>query len=572
MQDINTLDLLIVIIALLITTVSILWAAYYIWISKKRAEREKVQLQRSQRYRNELFILSDIVRAISVDFDLDNLLDKILEFAVQVINQAQKGAILTKDEIKGDRLIVRGTYNFPKDVRGNEHLIGEGYSGWVAKERKPLLIHDVQQDYTEGKFVSRFTPLKMEMNIRSSIAAPIMSQDTDYGVIILHSTEKTHAFNEDDQRLLTVIADQVAIAIENNYLYKETEAALVEHQALYQIGLLLTNTDDVAKVLNLIVESALKITGTPAGSLALYDPQKRDFYLASSIGFSPAFSNLPRWKMREGGLTAKILSMKDPLVVSEIKEENTDHGVNAMITKEGIKSLVAVPLKLENQVIGILYVDDFVPREFTKRELSALTLLANQAAIALMKAQAFREQMERAITDGLTKLYNHRYFQESLERDIRRAERYKHPVSMIMSDIDRFKNYNDLFGHPRGDKALTTVADILRRMVRETDMIARYGGEEFAIILPETSKQDALRVARKICMTVEADEIFGEETLPGGKFTISCGVATFPDDALTKQGLIDQADRALYKAKNSGRNVVIGARKLDKTVKKRLVS
>ncbi len=572
MHAINTLDLMIVVIALLITTVSILWAVYYIWISKKRAEREKVQLQRSQRYRNELFILSDIVRAISVDFDLDNLLDKILEFAVQVINQAQKGAILTKDEIKGDRLIVRGTYNFPKDVRGNEHLIGEGYSGWVAKEKKPLLIRDVQQDYEQGKFVSRFTPLKMEMNIRSSIAVPIMSQDTDYGVIILHSTEKTNAFNEDDQRLLSVIADQVAIAIENNHLYKETEAALVEHQALYQIGLLLTNTDDVAKVLNLIVESALKITGTPAGSLALYDPQKRDFYLASSIGFSPAFSNLPRWKMRDGGFTARILGMKDPLVVSEIKDDSTEHGVNDMITKEGIKSLVAVPLKLENQVIGILYVDDFVPREFTKRELSALTLLANQAAIALMKAQAFREQMERAITDGLTKLYNHRYFQESLERDIRRAERYKHPVSMIMSDLDRFKNYNDLFGHPRGDKALTTVADILRRMVRETDMIARYGGEEFAIILPETSKQDALRVARKICRTVEEEEVFGQETLPGGKFTISCGVATFPDDALTKQGLIDQADRALYKAKNSGRNVVIGARKLDKTVKKRLVS
>ncbi len=572
MHIINTLDLIIVVIALMITTVSILWAAYYIWISKKRTEREKVQLQRSQRYRNELFILSDIVRAISVDFDLDSLLDKILEFAVQVINQAQKGAILTREEIKGDRLVVRGTYGFAKDVRGNEHMIGEGYSGWVAKERKPLLIHDVQQDYEQGKFVSRFTPLKMEMNIRSSIAVPIMSQDRDYGVIILHSTEKTRAFNEDDQRLLAVIADQVAIAIENNHLYRETEAALVEHQALYQIGLLLTNTDDVAKVLNLIVESALKITGTPAGSLALYDPQKRDFYLASAIGFSPAFSNLPRWMMREGGLTARILGMKDPLVIKEIKEEDTEHGVSELITKEGIKSLVAVPLKLENQVIGILYVDDFVPREFTKRELSALTLLANQAAIALMKAQAFREQMERAITDGLTKLYNHRYFQEGLERDIRRAERYKHPVSMIMADIDRFKNYNDLFGHPRGDKALTTVGDILRRMVRETDMIARYGGEEFAIILPETSKQDALRVARKICRAVEAEEIFGQETLPGGKFTISCGVATFPDDALTKQGLIDQADRALYKAKNSGRNVVIGARKLDKNVKRRLVS
>lgn len=551
---------------------STLAAIYYLWTLKGRNERERVQLQKSHRYRNELYILSEVVRAISVDFNMDSLLDKILEFAVQVINQAQKGAILIKDEARPDRLLVIGTYGFTKDVRGNEHLLGEGYSGFVARERRPMIVDDVQADYEKGKFVSRFTPLKMEMGIRSSIIVPIMSQNQEYGVLTLHSTEQTKAFNEDDQRLLSIIADQVAIAIENNRLYKETEQSLIEHQALYQIGLMLTETEDIAKVLNLIVDSALKTTGTRAGSLALFDATKREFYLASSIGFSPAFSNLPRWRPRSDGLTDRILTSSEPLVISDIKDDDETHGVNPVILKEGIKSLVAVQLRLESQVIGILYVDDFAPRDYTKRELAALTLLANQAAIALMKAQAFQEQMERAITDGLTRLYNHRYFQERLESDVRRAQRYKHPVSLIMADIDRFKNYNDLFGHPRGDTALKTVAEVMKTITRETDFIARYGGEEFAIILPETTKGDALKVARKVCRGVETEKVFGEETMPGGDFTISCGVATFPDDGASKQGLIDQADRALYKAKGSGRNIVIGARKIDRTTRKRMVS
>ncbi len=553
--------LVVVIVAIGVALMSMIATGYYQWSLKRRLAREKQQIQKTQRYRNELYILSDIARTISIDFDIDSLLDKILEFAVQVIIEAQKGAILLCDEAREDKLIVRGTYGFSKEVRGTEHLIGEGYSGWVAKERKSILADDVQTDYEQGKFVSRFTPLKMEMGIRSSIAVPIMSQETCFGVIILHSTDRTHAFNEDDQRLLSFIADEVAIAIENNRLYRETEAALTEHQALYQIGLLLTNTDDVSKVLNLVVESALKITGSPAGSLSLYNSSNEEFYLASSIGFSPAFSDLPRWRLRQGGLTSRILNSQEPFVISEIKDGKNDHGINPVILKEGIKSLAAIALRLEREVIGILYIDDFVPRSYSEREISALSLLANQASIALMKAQAFKEQMERAITDGLTQVYNHRYFQESLERDIRRAKRYKHPVSMIMCDIDFFKNYNDLFGHPAGDKALKKVADILKTETRETDMIARYGGEEFAVILPETSKHDAMRVARKINTAVEAADVIGEETLPNSKFTISCGVATFPDDSSSKQGLIDQADRALYKAKEGGRNTVIAARK-----------
>lgn len=522
--------------------------------NQKQEEREYELAVKPDRYMAELLLLQDINKAISVNFNLEELLDKILKFSLRVITQAQKGAIIIVDEIDRKKLVVKGTYGFLKDTKGEEHFLGEGYTGWVAREGKPLLAHNVPEDYRQGKFVSRFTPLKLEMGIKSSVAVPIMHEKKVMGVIILHSTEITHAFSQDDLRLLSVIADQVAIAIENNQLYRETEASLIEHQALYQIGLLLTSAEDISKILDLIVESAKRITGTPAGSLALCDQEKKEFYLASSIGFSPSFEKLPTWKLRHGGLTDRILNEDRALIVSDIANELAY--VNKLILDEGIRSLVAVPLKLENKVVGILYVDDFVPREYKEREIAALTLLANQATIALLKAQTFKQVMELAITDGLTQVFNHRYFQERLTQEVKRAKRYRHPLSLIMLDIDHFKNYNDFYGHQKGDIILKAVADLVKETIRETDIVARYGGEEFAIILPETGKKEVLAVARKIRVSIEREAFYGEEILPAGKFTVSCGLATFPDDVQTKHDLIDRADRALYLAKQTGRNKV----------------
>jgi diguanylate cyclase (GGDEF)-like protein len=522
----------------------------------KRLRREKRVALKLERYLNELGALQGIIKAVSTHLRLDKLFDRTLKFAIHVINQAQTGAILLLDHERR-KLLVRGIYGFDKDIRGSEHFLGEGYTGWVAREAKPLLVHDVQADYQSGRFLSRLTSVKADMGVKSSVAAPIMFEDKVLGVLILQSTKTTHAFTESDLQFLSVIADQVAIAIENNRLYQEAQAVLSEHLVLYEIGLVLTSTEDVGKILNLILESATRITGTAAGSIALYNRERREFYLASSMGFSPAFSEFPRWKLRPGGLTSQILHQEEPLIVPDITVEGIT--VNQRVLDEGIKSLVACPLELEDKVVGILYVDDHVPREFKEEEITALKLLANQATIALLKAQAFEQTMELAITDGLTKVFNHRYFQEQLQREIKRSKRYRHPLSLIMLDIDHFKKYNDYYGHPRGDSILKKMAHILKSTIRETDIVARYGGEEFSIILPETGKPEVKEVARKILEAIEKEEFCGEEVLPGGKFTVSCGIAVFPDDAVTRQDLIDRADQALYEAKQSGRNKVCAA-------------
>lgn len=544
------------VILVIFLTVHVLVLGFLFPYIRRRFRREKTTALKLERYLNELRALQGIIKAVSAHLGLDELLDLTLKFSAHVIGQAQTGAILLLDHERG-KLIVKGTYGFDQDVRGCECFLEDVYRGWVAHGAKPFLIHDFQVDSQSGQFIGCLTSAKAEMGVKSSVTVPIMFENKVWGVITLDSTKTTHAFTQNDLQLLSVIADQVAVAIENTRLYREAQTVLSEHQVLYEIGLALTSTADVGKILELILESARRITGTPAGSIALYDRERREFYLASAVGFSPALSNFPRWKLRPGGLTSQILNRQEPLVVSDIDVEGML--VNQRVRDEGIKSLVACPLKLEDKLVGILYVDDHAQREFKEREIIALKLLANQATIVLLKAQAFKQTMELAITDGLTKVFNHRYFQEQLGREIKRAKRYRHPLSLIMLDIDYFKKYNDYYGHPKGDSVLRKIAQVLRSTIRETDIVARYGGEEFAIVLPETGKSEVGEVARKILEAIEKEDFCGEEILPDGKFTLSCGIAVFPHDATTREGLIDQADRALYEAKHTGRNRVCAA-------------
>ncbi len=173
----------------------------------------------------------------------------------------------------------------------------------------------------------------------------------------------------------------------------------------------------------------------------------------------------------------------------------------------------------------------------------------------LIKSRDFEQQYRLATTDGLTELYNHRYFQEQIRMQVEQSKRYNHNFSLIIIDIDFFKKFNDTFGHQSGDAVLRQVAQTLKKNVRSTDIVCRYGGEEMSIILPNTGKDEALSTAQKICERVASKKF----KLAGDKetnVTISLGVSTFPYDGDNASTIIEAADKKLYKAKNNGRNQV----------------
>ncbi|AYE35096.1 bifunctional diguanylate cyclase/phosphohydrolase [Clostridium septicum] len=151
--------------------------------------------------------------------------------------------------------------------------------------------------------------------------------------------------------------------------------------------------------------------------------------------------------------------------------------------------------------------------------------------------------------DGLTGVYNHRYFQDKLKEQIKLSDVAQNPLSMIFIDIDYFKHYNDLYGHQQGDEVLKGIGELLKKNVRKKDIVARYGGEEFAVILPDTEEKHAITLANVLRILIENTKFYGEENQPNGNLTVSMGVSTYPDKAKSDMDLIKSADDALYKAK-----------------------
>ena len=226
-------------------------------------------------------------------------------------------------------------------------------------------------------------------------------------------------------------------------------------------------------------------------------------------------------------------------------------GTNIEKTPE-IETGMCMPLiGRDNKLIGLITLHNKKEnRRFLEEEKRLFSTFASYSAQAIENTMLYKSKEHLSVTDGLTGLYNHRHFQEQLEVEVKRAQRYDLSLSLIMIDLDHFKEFNDTYGHLEGDGLLRKIAQILKSSLRETDLVARYGGEEFSVILPETDKEGASIAAERVRKTI-SEQTFGEV---GAKMTISLGVASYPDDACLRADLIRQADEALYRAKREGRN------------------
>jgi diguanylate cyclase (GGDEF)-like protein len=225
--------------------------------------------------------------------------------------------------------------------------------------------------------------------------------------------------------------------------------------------------------------------------------------------------------------------------------------------------LLFVPLTAGDQFVGALQVDQprsgLAPR---LEDVQALEIFANQAVTAIQSARAYETTRQMSVRDSLTEAFNHRYFQETLSRELARHERSGQPLALVMLDIDDFKRTNDRYGHPIGDLVLRGIVEELTKGVREMDTVARYGGEEFAIIFPETTPAKAWVVADRLRNRV-AGHLFAAPQIDHEiGVSISLGLACFPEDAGTKRTLIERADQALYQAKRSGKNCLVTASSL----------
>jgi len=308
---------------------------------------------------------------------------------------------------------------------------------------------------------------------------------------------------------------------------------------------------ELEKVATILVDTLSDITNCEACAILVIEGDKisvlaeRGFASSlMSINLSP---EMPAIKL--------IMETKRPFFSNDLENDN----ILASCIPAGCsaKSLLCEPIIIGDEVKGIIHLDSRKKNAFDEDDLNLAQLLAREAAIAIERSLLFEEIKKLTLIDALTNLFNRRKMEEDLRNELERSKRYTRPLSILMIDIDHFKNYNDYHGHQKGDEVLRKIASILRDNVRTIDRVYRYGGEEFLVMLPEIDKEGALACAERLRRKVEQEPFEGEEeSQPSGKITISIGVASYPLDGDSIEKLIEAADSALYRAKASGRNRV----------------
>lgn len=252
----------------------------------------------------------------------------------------------------------------------------------------------------------------------------------------------------------------------------------------------------------------------------------------------------------EDALIHQIFKDKD--VVHFQKKTMPQFEEAALIKALNLEDCLIAPIWMKDQPTGLVIVDNNITKkEITAEDVKIFAMFLAQAVAAWENSQSFENTLTKSHTDSLTSLWNYGYFQYTLDEELTKAQTEKLPLSLMMIDIDNFKHFNDSYGHLQGDSALRHISGILKENCRKIDIVCRYGGEEFAIILPANSKQEAQALGERILKAIAAKEILNNH------FTVSIGIASFPQDCLNKETLIQKADQALYKAKDQGKNRVI---------------
>lgn len=353
------------------------------------------------------------------------------------------------------------------------------------------------------------------------------------------------------KRQISRFIKQVASEIEILRLREEIKHQSWMTKAVQKLNQTLKQIDNEDFWL-VLAQNAAELMRAERGSILIYDEETEAFIIKAAVGERADIIKMEANKSLGGRVAHSVLRNGRPLIVKNAKKAGFIAAPSEWDYKT--ESFISYPIIISGRKIGVLNLTDKIDGGYyDEKDLEILQMLAPQIALALDRTSLIRKAGEfeqLSITDPLTGLLNRRYLEERLIEEISRSQRHGYPMSFMMIDVDAFKSYNDNYGHTEGDKALQLVGQCLKATLRGADVAARFGGEEFSILLPQTTLKEAVTIAERIRQRVE------KTNFPNRQVTISIGIAACSEELQTAPILVEAADKALYQAKENGRNNV----------------
>jgi diguanylate cyclase (GGDEF)-like protein len=478
-------------------------------------------------------VLYDAGQAVLSTFDPDEVLHRILGIARDYFH-LQNVAILHLDE-DVRQLCVRSQIGWDEGSDSISLGCHEGITGASVTKKLPVYAPDVSQD-------SRY--ICATRSTRSELAIPLMVRNEVVGVLDCQSDQVNH-FDHETIELLTLFSTQASIALQNARLYsleQQRARQLEAINAIAQQSTAVMDLEDLLARVCLVIQQAFQVT-----HVSLFLREEGDLVLRAHEGMlTPCIASGVRLPADKEPW-AKVLATGGSVI-----EKDLTSATDAFKLFAETASRMSIPLISFGQTLGVLTLHSAERNAFRESELQSLESVADICASSIQNAHYVERIRQLSYLDGLTGIFNRRFFELRIMEEIERARRSEMGMAVVMVDIDQFKRLNDEFGHLLGDEVLRQVSSLFHQQLRKIDVVCRYGGEEFAILLTQTNAQHAMGVAEKLRKLVEGWQFPGVPRT----VTISAGVAAFPEHGTTRDELIHAADTGLYAAKQSGRNHV----------------
>jgi diguanylate cyclase (GGDEF)-like protein len=524
-----------------------------------------LQQERQQRQRSEALL--DVVSAPTLSLSLKQVLVKLCQSVLKLTIGERCGIFIFNEDTHTLDPIMSLGIDDPamwKKFRASAGLkIPEirGIGNAIKAQEPVIEEHAPGSQVLPDFWINTF-------GMKSLALYPLVHREKTIGVLYVDSLSRFVHFPAEEIETLAAIAKQAAVIIENARLF---ERELRQHQraeALVDVLTAAASTFSLKEVLTKLCQSVINISVADRCSIFIVDEESRALHPVMSLGIedeglwqrfrNPSPGENTTILPENRRLYETITMWEDPIIVEDAA--TTTLLSRWWVETFNLKSLVHYPLRVKGRTIGMMTVDAFRHHvRFPKEEIDTLAAIAKQAAVVIENARLHEQLQEQAITDYITGLFNHRHIHERLEEEFARAARSESPFAVMMMDVDKFKEFNDTYGHVQGDEALRFIGQKLRETLRAADIVGRYGGDEFLAILPDATREAAEEAGQRIMSMLAGTPFSPDYPEQSVALAMSIGIACYPKDSQAKDELVMFADAALYEAKRLGGNRAVPA-------------